>query len=79
MASVPLTEAQDKPFAFLTGYYGDCRADDQGGVLDTSKLIRLVGIDEDGDERCRWLVRPDGSIESAWDPDCALDAYKGRP
>lgn len=68
-----LNDAQDKAFAFLTGFYGDCRIADRSYL---PEQVKLVGIDEDGDERCRWWVGKDGKVRMAWDPDHAIDKYE---
>lgn len=69
-----MTSEQDRAFQVLNDYYGDCRIAEsrEGEVSD----VKLEAVDEDGDVRARWWVRPDGIVPQAWDPDRLLDKYK---
>lgn len=75
MTRPTMTEGQDRAFAFLTARYGDARFDDQGGALSDGNL-RITGVDEDGDERARWIVKPSGFVIAAYDPDGGLAHYQ---
>lgn len=72
MTTPAMTEGQDRAFAFLNDRYGDARVTpaDRGSV-------RIAGVDEDGDVRARWIVNEAGQVIGAWDPDRALDVYRG--
>lgn len=68
-----MTAGQDRAFAFLNDRYGDCRV-----MAADRALVKLEGIDDDGEVRARWFVEPDGRVNRAWDPDGALDIYEAR-
>jgi hypothetical protein len=71
-----LTPAQDKALVFLSDRYGDVEVHPAHNFEDDH--VKLVAVDEDGDERARWIVRPDGKVAGAWDPDEAINIYYER-
>jgi hypothetical protein len=69
-----LTPEQDKAFAFLNDRYGDARWNPTNLHFATH-TVKIEGVDEDGEVRARWIVRPDGKISGAWDPDYVVEHY----
>lgn len=77
MDTPTLTDHQDRTRQVVNASYGDSTVD----LLHCppgSGMVRICGVDEDGDMRCRWLVNPDGRVDMAWDPDFLLDKLVRR-
>lgn len=68
-----MTGDQDRAFQALNDYYGDCEVKPL-----KDGIVKLIGKDDEGIARARWMVDVDGGVTEAWDPDYLLNSYEGR-
>jgi hypothetical protein len=68
---VSVAENLERAKALLAERYGSA----QIGDADADGVLRVAGVAPNGEVRARWLLRSDGSLKGAWDPDRLLDEF----